>query len=281
MREDASLDSRWVGGYALARWTMPARRDSWRRRARRPLGRHGRDDGVAVGQRAGARRARSTCRRARDSFGSSPGSTRLPACVARRGCRPSAPGTRMSASAAGSARTCARRPSGSIATSSDGLRLPGDEWQLVDGRPTSAACRHGLRRAPRRHGARAWSCCSSGAARTGCRAGRATRLGRYRQHDVVTGERFDGDFDQRHAVSLYGVYRLNDRTSVAMKLRASSNFPGARLLPGTAGLARAPRARRPAGAVRVCPRRATARGCPSTSASTCAPTARGRCSAAG
>jgi len=41
----------------------------------------------------------------------------------------------------------------------------------------------------------------------------------------VTGERFNGDFDQRHAVSIYGVYRLNDRTSVAMKLRVSSNFP--------------------------------------------------------
>jgi len=50
-------------------------------------------------------------------------------------------------------------------------------------------------------------------------------LGSYRQHDTVTGERFNGDFDQRHAVSIYGVYRLNDRTSVAMKLRVSSNFP--------------------------------------------------------
>ncbi len=50
-------------------------------------------------------------------------------------------------------------------------------------------------------------------------------FGRYRQHDVVTGERFDGDFDQRHAVNLYGLYRFTDRTSVALKLRTSSNFP--------------------------------------------------------
>ena len=57
----------------------------------------------------------------------------------------------------------------------DGLRLPGDEWQLVDGRPRPPLDRHRLRRAARRHvaGRRAAAC--SGAARTGSRAGPATR----------------------------------------------------------------------------------------------------------
>jgi hypothetical protein len=49
--------------------------------------------------------------------------------------------------------------------------------------------------------------------------------GTYDQRDVVNGETFDGDFDQRHAFNAYGVYRLTDRTSVAMKFRTSSNFP--------------------------------------------------------
>ena len=119
------------------------------------------------------------------------------------------------------------------------------------------------------------SCSCSGAVRTGCRAGPATRLGRYRQHDVVTGERFDGDFDQRHAVSLYGVYRLNDRTSVAMKLRASSNFPVRGYFQELPASPRAPRARRPAGTVRAVRDAQRRAACPSISASTCAPTARG------
>ncbi len=106
-----------------------------------------------------------------------------------------------------------------------GLRLPGDEWQLVDGRPRPplADTHYDARLDGTSRRRRVARC--NGAARTACRAGPATRWAATEQHDVVTGERFDGDFDQRHAVSLYGVYRINDRTSVALKLRASSNFP--------------------------------------------------------
>jgi hypothetical protein len=46
-----------------------------------------------------------------------------------------------------------------------------------------------------------------------------------RYHDYTNGESFDGDFDQRHTVNMYGLYRLTNRFSVAAKLRTGSNFP--------------------------------------------------------
>src|SRR5262249_50703878 len=44
-------------------------------------------------------------------------------------------------------------------------------------------------------------------------------LGHNRYHDRTTGEFFDGDFDQRHTVNAYAMYRLTDRFSLAAKLR--------------------------------------------------------------
>jgi hypothetical protein len=49
--------------------------------------------------------------------------------------------------------------------------------------------------------------------------------GRHRYRDVVSGESFWGDFDQRHTVNLYGLYRLSPRMSLGAKLRMGSNFP--------------------------------------------------------
>ena len=43
--------------------------------------------------------------------------------------------------------------------------------------------------------------------------------------DVVTGERFWSDSDQRHTFSAYGLYRLSNRTSVGAKFRYGSNYP--------------------------------------------------------
>ena len=40
-----------------------------------------------------------------------------------------------------------------------------------------------------------------------------------------SGETFDADYDQRHTVNMYGVYRLSDRTSFSARFRAGSNFP--------------------------------------------------------
>jgi hypothetical protein len=48
---------------------------------------------------------------------------------------------------------------------------------------------------------------------------------RTRYRDLFTGERFDGDFDQRHTVNVFAQYALSNRTSVSAKLRLGSNYP--------------------------------------------------------
>jgi Carboxypeptidase regulatory-like domain len=42
---------------------------------------------------------------------------------------------------------------------------------------------------------------------------------------TVTGETFAADYDQRHTVNMYGVYRFSDRMSFSARFRAGSNFP--------------------------------------------------------
>ena len=46
-----------------------------------------------------------------------------------------------------------------------------------------------------------------------------------RYHDDVTGEAFDGDFDQRHTLNVFVQQRLSYRMTVSGKLRVGSNFP--------------------------------------------------------
>jgi hypothetical protein len=49
--------------------------------------------------------------------------------------------------------------------------------------------------------------------------------GRNRYHDVVSGETYWGDADQRHTMNASAMYRHSDRTSFVAKLRIGSNFP--------------------------------------------------------
>lgn len=53
----------------------------------------------------------------------------------------------------------------------------------------------------------------------------AYSFGRTRYTDRVTGETFDGDFDQRHTVTLFGRYRISDRMSANTRFRYGSNRP--------------------------------------------------------
>ncbi len=43
--------------------------------------------------------------------------------------------------------------------------------------------------------------------------------------NTITGEAFSADYDQRHTVNMYGVYRFSDRMSFSTRFRAGSNFP--------------------------------------------------------
>ena len=53
----------------------------------------------------------------------------------------------------------------------------------------------------------------------------AYALAHTRYTDRVTGATFDGDFDQRHTVSLFGRYRISERMSVNTRWRYGSNRP--------------------------------------------------------
>jgi hypothetical protein len=46
-----------------------------------------------------------------------------------------------------------------------------------------------------------------------------------RHQDRLTGERFDGDFDQRHTLNLFVQQRLSYRMNASAKLRVGSSFP--------------------------------------------------------
>jgi len=48
---------------------------------------------------------------------------------------------------------------------------------------------------------------------------------RTRYHDTQTGERFDGDHDQRHTLNAFVRQRVSYRFTVSAKLRVGSNFP--------------------------------------------------------
>jgi hypothetical protein len=49
--------------------------------------------------------------------------------------------------------------------------------------------------------------------------------GRLKYTEPATGESFWGDADQRHTLSLYGNYRLSNRTSLSARYRYGSNYP--------------------------------------------------------
>ncbi len=223
VRDDAALESRWMGGYAMARWTAPggaivgagARVDWW----------------DATGQTTASPWVNAQIRvGAFDIVGGTGLYSQFPGFNAVTGLRgtPGLPAERAWQADAGVGRRFGTHMRAQVVVylrdERDGIRLPGDEWRLVNGRPTPPettthydARLDGMsqgvemfvqRRSP--NGLSGWA---------------SYAFGRYRQHDVVTGERFDGDFDQRHSVNLYGLYRFTDRTSVALKLRTSSNFP--------------------------------------------------------
>jgi hypothetical protein len=53
----------------------------------------------------------------------------------------------------------------------------------------------------------------------------AYSYGRTHYDDAERRERFWGDFDQRHALTLFGRAQVSPRTSVGAAFRAGSNFP--------------------------------------------------------
>lgn len=62
-------------------------------------------------------------------------------------------------------------------------------------------------------------------AATGLSGWASYSFSRNRYADRLTGESFDGDFDQRHTFNLYGFLRTSDRVSVSAKARIGTNVP--------------------------------------------------------
>jgi hypothetical protein len=53
----------------------------------------------------------------------------------------------------------------------------------------------------------------------------AYSYGKTRHIDTARNESFWGDFDQRHAINVAGIYRRSSRTAFAVKFRGGTNFP--------------------------------------------------------
>ncbi len=107
-------------------------------------------------------------------------------------------------------------------------------------------------------------CCSGAGRRPASPGWVSYTYAHTRYHDRITGEDFDGDFDQRHTLNLFLQERLSYRMAISAKLRVGSNFPLVGYFQGSpdALSARAPSA--------------TRSGCRPTRGSICAPIARSR-----
>ena len=106
----------------------------------------------------------------------------------------------------------------------DFIRRPGGETRIVNGRLV-----RGLQTAP-------YASRLSGDARgiellvqrrdpNGLSGWLAYSFGELRYTDRITGERFWGDLDQRHAINAYASYRVSPHWNIGAKLRVGSNFP--------------------------------------------------------
>ena len=223
VRDDATLASRWTGGYLLGRWTSAsgaivgggARVDHWN----------------ATGEVTASPWVNAQVRVAAiDIIGGTGIHHQFPGFNAVVGLRstPGLPAERAWHADIGLGRRFGRHLRAQAVVyrreERNGVWLPGDEWRLVDGRPTPPGTdtAYGARLDGTSQGV---ELLVERRSPNGLSGWVSYAVGHYEQRDIVDGQRWDGDFDQRHALNLYGLYRLTDRTSIALKLRTSSNYP--------------------------------------------------------
>lgn len=106
----------------------------------------------------------------------------------------------------------------------DGPRLPGAEPRLVNGRPVaaSATSRWDARLDSR---ARGVELLVHRRVPAGVSGWLAYAYGRVEDRDAVTGERFAGDYDQRHTLNAFASWRLSHRVGASARLRYGSGLP--------------------------------------------------------
>lgn len=106
----------------------------------------------------------------------------------------------------------------------DTLRLPGSELRVADGRLVGLFPAAPWINALDGH-ARGMEVLVQRRSPNGISGWVSYSLGFNRYRDRTTGESFDGDFDQRHTFNAYGLFRITNRFSAAVKLRTGSNVP--------------------------------------------------------
>jgi outer membrane cobalamin receptor len=106
----------------------------------------------------------------------------------------------------------------------DVLRLPASELRVVAGRLAGISLTAPWGNALTGH-ARGVELLVQRRSNAGLTGWLSYSYGVNRYRDVLTGETFDGDFDQRHTLNAYGLYRLSNRFSLMGKLRMGSNTP--------------------------------------------------------
>lgn len=106
----------------------------------------------------------------------------------------------------------------------DGLRLPNGEPRLVAGWPVAASTtsRWDARLDSR---ARGVEVLLHRRAPSGISGWLAYAYGHVREEDQVTGERFDGDFDQRHTFNGFASWRGSHRFGLSARFRYGSGLP--------------------------------------------------------
>ena len=104
------------------------------------------------------------------------------------------------------------------------IRRPGADTRILDGRFVRGSVTATY--ANRLEGyARGAELLIQRSAPTGLSGWLSYAYGRNRYDDVVTGERYWGDLDQRHTLNAYLFYRFSHRFSVSTKYRMGTNFP--------------------------------------------------------
>jgi hypothetical protein len=141
----------------------------------------------------------------------------------------SAPTTRTSASKDGSVRSGRWQVTAYDREDRDLLRLPDTELRVVNGVVLNGSVTSHYVNALDGH-ARGLEWLVQRQSPNGFSGWASYALGFARYHDRTTGESFWGDFDQRHTVNLYGIYRLSDRLSVSARFRRRQQLSNGGLL---------------------------------------------------
>jgi len=104
------------------------------------------------------------------------------------------------------------------------IRLPGTDFQVVDGLLVAPSFTTHFQNALDGH-ARGAEFTLQRQSSSRVSGWLSYAYGHAQYHDQVTGETYWADFDQRHTLNAYGLYRFNEKFSASGRFREGSNYP--------------------------------------------------------